>query len=273
MTLASAMAISAAAVNPDTGVAGAGVTRNKLVSALMGLLNLRLGYWAPNPKSKKRLPFPPNFLTPGLTGDVLGSGLTERRKAIELTDGGHFENLALYELIRRKARLIIVSDAGADPDFLFGDLANAVERVRVDFGVTIRFDPKYNLSGILPGSAPDGPLTEKYRLADRGFGIADVIYPDGENPGKLIYLKTTLTKDLPADIYGYKGANETFPDQTTADQFFDEEQFEAYRELGYQLTWQMLNSKGGKQILGIEDTEQEKVITVKEAKDIEVPST
>ena len=273
MTLATAMAISGAAVNPPTGFAGKGVTRDKLVSALQGLLNLRLGYWAPNPKFKKRLPFPPNFFIPGLTGDVLGSGLTERKRAIELTDGGHFENLALYELIRRKASVIIASDAGADPNFLFGDLANAVERVRVDFGATIQFDPKYNLSGILPGSAADGPLTEKYQLAERGFAIADIIYHDGTNPGKLIYLKTTLTKDLPADIYGYKSANPTFPDQTTADQFFDEEQFEAYRELAYQLTWQMLNSKEGKEILGIEDTEEEKVITLKEVKDIELADT
>jgi hypothetical protein len=257
MTLASAMAISAAAVNPDVGVAGRGVTRNKLVSALLGLLNLRLGYWTSNPKVKKRLPFPPNFLAPGFFGDVVGGSLTEEKKAIELTDGGHFENLALYELIRRKPNVIIVSDAGADPNFLFGDLANAVERARVDFGVKIRFDSQYNLDALVPGSAPNGPFTEKYRLAERGFAIADVVYPDSTNNGKLIYIKTTLTKDLPADIYGYKGANESFPDQTTADQFFDEAQFEAYRELGYQLTWQMLNSKEGKQILEIEDIQTE----------------
>lgn len=249
MTLASAMAISAAAVNPDTGVAGEGVMRNRLVSTLLGLLNLRLGYWAKNPRDERPLPFPPNFLIPGLSGDVLGRGLTEQKKAIELTDGGHFENLALYELIRRKARVIIACDAGADPDFLFGDLANAVERVRVDFGVKIRFDPNYNLDALLPGSATDGHLAEKYTLAERGFAIADIAYPDGTTPGKLIYLKTTLTKGLPADIYGYKSADRTFPDQTTSDQFFDEKQLEAYRELGYQLTQQMLQSKEAKKIL------------------------
>jgi len=255
ITLATAMAISGAAVNPNTGVAGKGVTRNRIVSVLMGLLNLRLGYWASNPKFNKFMPFPPNFFVPGLTGDLLGSDLSEKEKHIELSDGGHFENLALYELIRRKARLIIISDAGADPKFRFGDLANAVERVRVDFGVKIRFDPKCDIDGLLPGSAKEGYFSEKYQLPERGFAMAKIIYPGGTKSGKLVYLKTTLTKDLPADIYGYKSANPSFPDQTTADQFFDEEQFEAYRELGYMLTKQMLNSKEGKKVFVVEGSE------------------
>ncbi len=137
--------------------------------------------------------------------------------------------------------LIIVSDAGADPDFQFGDLANAIERVRVDFGANIKFDdPAFNLEHVLPKSEK-GLMARKYKLAKRGFAIASIEYHDGSN-GRLIYLKTTLTKDLPADIYGYKKANSLFPDQPTSDQFFDESQFEAYRELGYQLTKKMLTT-------------------------------
>jgi hypothetical protein len=247
MTLSTAMAISAAAVNPNAGVGGQGVTRNKLVSTLMSLLNIRTGYWALNPAKRAYLPFPPNFFIPGLKG-VLGLGMSEKDRSIELTDGGHFENLALYELIRRKLSVIIVSDAGADPDFHFGDLANAVERVRVDFNTKIRFqDPEKNLEGVLPGSE-DGLLAVKYNLAKRGFAIADILYHDGTK-GHLIYLKSTLTKGLPTDIYGYRNANPKFPDQSTADQFFNESQFEAYRELGYQLTCQMLDSEAAKEIL------------------------
>lgn len=241
MTLPTAMAISGAAVNPDAGVAGKGVTRNKLVSLLMGVLNLRLAYWTANPHPDKQPPLQPNFIFPGFWGDVLGNGLSEKKRAIEISDGGHFENLALYELVRRKLKLIILSDAGADPMFQFGDLANAVERVRVDFGAKIRFREDAGLAGLLPGSAEDGPLTTKYDLARRGFAVADITYFDGSR-GTLIYLKSTLTPELPADLYGYKSANPAYPDQSTADQFFDEEQCEAYRELGYQLTWQMLES-------------------------------
>jgi hypothetical protein len=254
MTLATAIAISGAAVNPHTGAAGRGPTRNILVSALLGILNLRLGYWAINPIHNKIIPVPPNFLKPGLNGDVLAGDLNEIKSDIQLTDGGHFENLALYELIRRKAKVVIISDGGADENYKFGDLANAIEKARVDFGVTIRFNEKYDLSRLLPGSAELGDklFIDKFQLAESGFAVADIDYRDGNNThGTLIYLKTTLTKNLPADIYGYKSANESFPNQTTADQFFNEEQFEAYRELGYQLTWQMLNSDIGKKILGI----------------------
>lgn len=259
MTLSTAMAISGAALNPDTAVAGEGVMRNKLVSALLGLLNLRLGYWTQNPKLKKHFPMPPNFFVPGLSADILGTGLSEEMLSVELTDGGHFENLGLYELIRRKTDIIIASDAGADPNFLFGDLANAIERVRVDFGVVIRFLPDCDLGGLLPGSAKEDPEAKKYNLAERSFAIAKILYPSTESESKkeghLIYIKTTLTKNLTADIYGYKSTNDTFPDQSTADQFFDEKQFEAYRELGYQLIWQMLKSDKGKKILELTEEE------------------
>lgn len=239
ITLPTAMAISGAAANPNAGVAGDGVTRNQIVSTLMSLLNLRLGYWARNPQKGNGC-MPPNYLQPGLIAGVFGGRLNEEYSFLELSDGGHFENLALYELIRRQVSFIVISDAGADPDYSFADLANAVERVRVDFGVKIRFRPEeeYNLEGLLPDSAKDGLMTHKYHLARRGYAIADIEY-EKNRTGLLVYLKPTLTKGLPEDIYGYKTAFPTFPDQTTADQFFDEAQFEAYRELGYQLTKQM----------------------------------
>jgi hypothetical protein len=242
MTLPTAIAISGAAVNPHTGVAGKGMTRTRIISALLSLLNLRLGYWTsnPHPEREKLTSFPPNFFAPGLSSELIGSGFKEQRKSIMLSDGGHFENLALYELIRRKLKIIILSDGGADPQFRFGDLANAIERVRVDFGAIIRFEPEFGLEGLLP-KTKNGLLTEKYDIAERGFALAKIEYNDN-SVGLLFYLKTTLTQGLPADVYGYKSANPTFPDQSTGDQFFDETQFEAYRELGYQLTKQMLES-------------------------------
>ena len=73
------------------------------------------------------------------------------------------------------------------------------------------------------------------------FALVKIEYND-KSEGLMYYLKTTLTDAFPADIYGYKSADDTFPDQSTGDQFFDETQFEAYRELGYQLTKQMFKS-------------------------------
>ena len=177
-----------------------------------------------------------------------GKGFDESARVIELTDGGHFDNMGLYELIRRRVKLIVVSDGTGDPHFNFSDFGILVERVRVDFGVNIRFSvSKTDLTGILPGSTPvekDSPSDEafraKYPMADRGYAIGTIHYPPASansdsNLGVIVYIKSTLTKKLPADIYGYKTSNPSFPDQSTADQFFDESQFEAYRELGYRL--------------------------------------
>lgn len=252
MTLPTAIAISGAAVNPHTGAAGKGPTMNKAVSALLGILNLRLGFWAKNPK-KNHIPAPPTFIHPGLKGDVLGGDLTENDYFIQLTDGGHFENLALYELIRRRAKVIIISDAGADKNYNFGSLANAIEKVRVDFGVKIRFKNDLDIDGLIPGSSEkDDAFSNRYELAARGFAVAEIHYPDnGPSDATLIYLKSTLIPDLPADIYGYRSANSDFPNQTTANQFYTEEQIEAYRELGYQLTKKMLQDDTCKEILGI----------------------
>jgi len=257
MTLATAMAISGAAANPHAGPDGAGPTRNVLFSFLMSFFNISLGYWAGNPRRELgRSGHKANYVIPGLRQGLLGRGYNEKANFIELTDGGHFENLALYELIRRRVRTIIVTDGGADLDFNFSDLANAVEKVRVDFGVIIDFAYTNNqapICDLLPNSGEEKSLYKaKYSLAKRGYAEGRIIYPettrkDGQKElmvGRIIYIKATLTGGLPEDIYGYKSGNPDFPNQTTADQFFDEGQFEAYRELGYQLTKRMLAETG-----------------------------
>lgn len=245
LTAATAMAVSGAAANPNTGVGGEGKTRNFLISFLMTFFNIRLGFWGINPNASffKRA----NILYPGIPA-LFGMGFKSSRPFLDLSDGGHFENLGMYELLRRRCKLIITSDAGADQNFNFADLGNAVERARVDFGITIRFNTStnnnesYDLQHLLPGTAGDAEFMVKFQLAKRGFALATISYPEDKEQGKpameglLLYIKSTLTKGLPADLYGYKAKNPSYPDQTTADQFFDEFQFEAYRELGYEIT-------------------------------------
>jgi hypothetical protein len=242
VTLASAMAASGAALNPNAGGAGRGPTRDRALSFVLRMLNARLGYWVLNPRSDTRLVSRPKFLWPGIPA-LFGYGFRESSLFLELSDGGHYENLGVYELVRRRCRLIIAVDAGADPKFQFDDLANLIERVRVDFGVKIAVTSD-DLRPLLPGSDPtaESPGEGRPACAERGWLYADVLYPDGKAPGKLIYLTTTFTKGLPADLYGYKLAHPKFPDEPTSDQFFDEQQFEAYRELGYQIAADMLGS-------------------------------
>jgi hypothetical protein len=240
LSLATAMAVSGAAVNPNTGVGGEGPTRQPLLSVLMRLLNIRLGVWVPNPNlvesfGRQR----PNFLHPGFFGIALSTGLRETSSMLELTDGGHFENLGLYELVRRRLRLIVAIDGAADPEYSFGDLANAIEKVRTDFGVLIDIDDtdlKPLVSERLDGATAADAMID--RRAQRGYLVADIVYPNSA-PGLLVYITTTYASELTADLYSYRHAHREFPDEPTSDQFFDEKQFEAYRELGYHLTWNM----------------------------------
>lgn len=242
ITLATAMAISGAAINHSAGPNSQGLTKSRPVSFFLGLLNIQLGFWSDKPSSKEhksrfkkysKSKLPSNFLIPGLYGNILGKNLTENNPNILLTDGGHFENLGAYELIRRKLKVIIISDAGADPDFKFQDLTNLIEKVRVDFGTTIVFRESFPIESLIPSGDIKG-MGNKIHLAKRGYAIADIYYNDEES-GLLVYLKSTLDQNLPKDLYGYKLNNPSFPDESTADQFFSEVQFEAYRELGYQL--------------------------------------
>lgn len=240
MTLASAMATSGAALNPSAGCGGEGVTRSPALSVLMGILNFRLGYWVPNPKNwEKRWSGGlqnPNFLLPGLWEVLFRNRLKEDGAFLQLSDGGHFENLALYELVRRKLKLIIVCDGGADPEFSFSDLANAMEKVRTDFGTLIMIDNE-KLKALIPKAEKE---TGEPSCAGQGHLVATIKYADNSE-GTLIYLTTTFFRGVSADLYGYKKAHPAFPDEPTSDQFFDEKQFEAYRELGFQAAWKMMD--------------------------------
>ena len=219
MDLATAFAISGGAVDPNTGF-----TRSRPLAFLMTLLNIRLGYWARNPThpwKQSWVRFRPLWHL-YLIREMLGVGIKETSRYVHLSDGGHFDNLGLYELVRRKCRSIIVSDATADPDWTFADLARVSKLVRVDFDAEIDIDTR--------PLRPRG----KDRISRRAFVTGRIRYNDGTE-ASLLYINTCVIKNLSEDIYGYRRRNPTYPDQSTADQFFDEAQFEAYRMLGYQI--------------------------------------
>lgn len=229
--LGSAITASAAAFNSNMGslsmTLGAGVT------FLCTALNLRLGLWLGHPLSDKigapkwtpgRLFLKEMF---GLTNSGLRpSAATDQRKPVakyvHLSDGAHFENLALYELVRRHCRYIIVSDCGADPEVAFDDFGNAVRRIREDFGVEIDID----LSPLKPNAT---------RISKQHVAVGTISYdPRGDRKDNaiLIYFKPALTGDEPCDITQYRTRNEDFPHESTGDQFYDEAQWESYRRLG-----------------------------------------
>jgi hypothetical protein len=247
MTLATAVSISGAALNPNAANSGQGATRNRLVSFLLTFWNIRLGFWIQNPavtgwrKTLSDMNRRPNFFYPGFFQGLLGQELREDVGYLELSDGGHFDNTGLYELIRRRVDTIYFSSAGADPEFTLDDIGSLLVRIQVDFNVTVTFDDE--LESLMPGSDGDSVYARRFGFSRMGFDRGTIHYPaSGNEPAKkgtLYIVRATLSKDLPAEIYSYRAQHEEFPNQSTNDQFFNEVQVEAYRELGLRLTSQM----------------------------------
>jgi len=223
-----AMGISGAAASPNMGY-----HTSPPVAFLMTVFNVRLGWWMGNPRMGRWQCAGPRFGLPYLLFELFAT-TNDQSGHVYLSDGGHFENLGIYELIRRRCRLIIACDADADPDYEFEDLGNAIRKCRSDFGVPI--DIK------IDSIRPQEDKERGAQLSRRHLAIGDIRYsavdqdahgqPVKDRDGLLVYLKTSLTGDEPGDVCAYKAAHPDFPQQSTAEQWFDESQFESYRALG-----------------------------------------
>ena len=217
VTLGTAMTISGAAVSPNQGYHSSPAT-----AFLMTLFDVRLGAWLPNPGVDQRWTpaKPSNALLP-LFNEMLGRA-NDQRADVYLSDGGHFDNLGVYEMFRRQCRLIVVIDAGCDPEYHYVDLGRALRMASIDLHVTVDF--------IAPAIKGDASLNPSGALAR-------ITYHDGSK-GLLLYLKPWRPKYMRADVLAYWADHDDFPHQSTADQFFEESQFESYRALGEQITQQ-----------------------------------
>ncbi|HYG12083.1 MAG TPA: patatin-like phospholipase family protein [Pyrinomonadaceae bacterium] len=218
ISLGTAFTISGAAASPNMGYYS-----SSAITFLMTLFNARLGWWLGNPvKDCYRKSGPKVALKP-MVDEALGKTDADK-DYIYLSDGGHFENLGLYEMVLRRSHTIFVIDASSDPDHKFENLGNAIRRIRVDLGVPIEIKNIINYS-----KEQDAPRTY--------CAIGDIHYKqvdEGEetDDGVLIYIKPMLTKEEPPDVFNYAKANLTFPHESISDQFFSEQQFESYRVLG-----------------------------------------
>jgi hypothetical protein len=229
LTLGTAMAISGAAASPNMGFRS-----SPALSFLLTVFNVRLGWWLGNPGLGRWKNSGPRFATSELISELLG--LTHEEKPyVYLSDGGHFENLGLYELVRRRCRLIIASDCGADPGLKFDDLGNAIRKCRVDLGIEIDIDP----AQIRP---EDG--------MSRWHGAVGTIHYSCKEKGILVYLKSSVTGDEPEDVLNYRAEHSEFPHQTTGDQWFDESQFESYRRLGEHVVLGALEEAHAESLIG-----------------------
>jgi len=236
LSLGTSVAISGAAASPNMGYHSSPV-----VTFLLALFNVRLGWWLgnPGPSGDKTYATPgPRFAPSPLFAEAFG--LTDAQHPyVYLSDGGHFENLALYEMILRRCHFIVVSDGGEDPEFTFEDLGNAVSKIRVDLGVPIKFEKI-----LMRPRQPDGESYDKARSEGSAAlqpycALARICYScvDGVSSGKvedglLLYIKPSLNGTEPADVFHYARLHPLFPHEPTANQLYTESQFESYRELG-----------------------------------------
>ncbi len=220
ISLGEALTTSGAAVSPNMGAGS-----SRALTFLLAVFNARLGVWLGNPGAPGDATWTrksPAFGLGALLSEAVGR-TSDRNPYVYLSDGGHFENLGLYEMVFRRCRFVIVSDAGADAEYSFGDLANAIRRIRLDFGIEIDFP-----NGVRIGPA-DGPLGARWAAGTIRYSAIDPLMEDGI----LVYLKPVLVGDEPIDVANYAKAHPAFPQQSTAEQWFDEEQFESYRMLGW----------------------------------------
>ena len=230
--LGTAMAISGAAANPNMGKVTTAAS-----AFLMTVFNVRLGWWLPNSRRRDRWTKPaPRFGVRYAALELFG--LTDdRQQYVNVSDGGHFENLGVYELIRRGCRYIIACDAGQDGSLGMEDLGNLIRRCRTDFGVEIdiaidrirdRDKHGWSTAHCVVGTIRYPGVAKHCK---HGRVLLNDGMPEGEE-GLLIYLKPSISGDEPYDILEYYTRVPEFPHETTADQWFNESQFESYRRLG-----------------------------------------
>jgi hypothetical protein len=233
ISLGTAITISGAAASPSMGYNSAPAT-----AFLMTLFNVRLGAWLANPAAgiqKEQVKAGPTSALKPLLTEALGQ-TDARSENVYLSDGGHFDNLGIYEMIRRRCRYILVVDADADEKFAFEDLARSVRFAAIDLNAKIEFE-SIKMKGIHEATATSDT-----------FAIGKITYAESPNDASwLIYIKPTYYyENAPVDVRSYGSVNSTFPHETTLDQWFGESQFESYRRLGEYLMCMLYDGQHSK---------------------------
>ncbi|MFI2606702.1 hypothetical protein [Kitasatospora sp. NPDC018619] len=256
LTVQSAMAVSGAAFSSAMG------RESRVYQRLFAVTNARLGTWLPNPAvlgpdwtgapDWRRPAQPAVRRLPYLLRELVGRFPADDRFLLT-TDGGHYENLGLVELLRHRVRTAVCIDASGDAGYA-ANLAAAITLAREELGIAITL---HQPELLIPGSAADRPAEGEARadgpplrglaaqlsarLSARAVVTGTIRYPDlGEGPGavrhgRLVVLQAVLTPDMPYELHAYATANRAFPNDRTSDQWFDHQQFDAYQTLGRHL--------------------------------------
>lgn len=213
LDIGSTIALSGAAVSPQMGL-----RTKRYIGFWLAVLNLRLGIWLRRPGNTSTGPGV-NYLIREMTATA-----AEHDAFLNISDGGHIENLGVYELLKRRCRFVVAIDGENDPTMTFHALTNLQRLAYIDFGITLDL----NLDDLRLGEAG---------YSRSHFQLCRIFYPrsphsTSQEIGYFLYLKLSLTGNEGEYLRRYKLDEPAFPHHSTADQFFSETQFEAYRSLG-----------------------------------------
>lgn len=251
LTVQAAVAISGAAFSSAMGRASG------WYQTLMAVSGARLGCWLPNPDFIRRRhedavqrddarrrwigPRLPRARRLSYLLREIGNIHPYEERLLQVTDGGHYENLGLVELFRRRCTLIYCIDASGDSPPTATTLAEALRLAHDELGVRVTLNDAKNLE---PGSGK--PLDPSSTFSDLNARLctAPVItgtftYPEECGvpglTGYLVFAKALLWPEMPYHLLSYAAKNDVFPHDSTGDQWFNEGQFSAYSELGRQI--------------------------------------
>ncbi len=244
LTVEAAVAISGAAIASAMGAS----TRDYEV--FLALTNVRLGAWLPNPRFLAlKCANPDDWTVPDLprirglsyfAREILGIH-SDHSRLLLCTDGGHYENLGLVETLRHRPELVYCFDASGATKPMADTLAGALMLAREELGVEITLD---RWEDLVPGSGKGFDPADAFsglnpRLSQSAVITGTICYPKTgtteKSSGRLIFAQADLTPDLPYDILEYTQDNSGFPNDGTADQWFDCNRFDAYKRLGVYL--------------------------------------
>jgi len=245
LTVPTCVAIAGAAFSPSMGK----MTRAPL-RFLLAVLNLRLGVWLPNPRrldlvrvradaaGKPTYRFPARARPIYLLWEMIGRNKLDNR-FLYLTDGGHYENLGLVELIRRRCQWIWCVDASGDSIDTFNTLGEAFALADSELGVHIDICPEQQM-GPDPVVSAARAQAGKPPLVRSPYCVGRICYPDGTF-GTLVVIKAGVAESAPWEVQSFYERNHQFPCDPTLDQLYTAERFDAYRALG---TWSVEEAWG-----------------------------
>lgn len=221
---------------------------------VMTILNLRLGAWIPNPASPEAFAKADEAglsrwlnRCPGLVlwfREFRGRHYVSSRH-VYVSDGGHYENLGIVELVRRGCTEIWALDASNDDRGSWRSLAESLNLVSSELGCTVEGDFE-GFAAVADAEDPTKRLVHATTTDVLVRGMQEKERPEGADPGSdpgleayscvIHVVRLGMTARTSPVIRELGSRYKRFPYDSTLNQLYTAERFDLYRSLGYDST-------------------------------------